>query len=333
MGRTTSIKESVFLEPIRQLPFVREAALAAAGSGGRADAVLTVTAGRERFTLAAIQRLSYLDRTVLHALKAIAVASQRPLILFARYVPRATGETLIDAGINFVDRAGNLHLRLGGRYERTILGRPEAHPTKAEGRLTPAHVQWLFALAADPEVRSQPVRQVAEQAGLGKSQVANLRKQWAGQTTKARFRDIEAQLVAGYSQVLRPKILLGRFRASESDTAALAERFQKACAASGTRFALTGGAGAERLQRYYNSPDFQVFVESWTPEIERQLRLIPDREGPITVLRAFGSLAFWKELDSIFVAHPWLLFTELMHSEDPRAHEAAEELRREYLVS
>lgn len=32
------------------------------------------------------------------------------------------------------------------------------------------------------------------------------------------------------------------------------------------------------------------------------------------------------------LAHPWLIYTELMYSSDLRAHEAAEELKREFLT-
>lgn len=48
------------------------------------------------------------------------------------------------------------------------------------------------------------------------------------------------------------------------------------------------------------------------------------------VMRAFGTPVFWRAVGALTVAHPWLIYAQLMNSEDPRAHEAAEELRREF---
>lgn len=58
---------------------------------------------------------------------------------------------------------------------------------------------------------------------------------------------------------------------------------------------------------------------------------LPDKSGPLIFLRSFGSVPFWQESGSFPIAHPWLIYSELMYSSDPRAHEAAEEIKREYL--
>jgi len=38
------------------------------------------------------------------------------------------------------------------------------------------------------------------------------------------------------------------------------------------------------------------------------------------------------QVSSWMVAAPWLVYSELMNADDPRAHEAALELRREFLT-
>lgn len=62
------------------------------------------------------------------------------------------------------------------------------------------------------------------------------------------------------------------------------------------------------------------------------MRLIPDKTGPLIFLRPFGSLPFSHELGGYIVAHPWLIYAELMNSHDSRAHEAAQEIKNQYLV-
>jgi hypothetical protein len=101
----------------------------------------------------------------------------------------------------------------------------------------------------------------------------------------------------------------------------------------GVRFSLTGGPAAELLQHFYRGPDTPLFLDRWNADIQKRLELLPDRQGPVMVLHAFGEPVFWKTLQGVTVAHPWLIYAELMHSEDPRAHEAAEELRREFIAS
>ena len=86
-----------------------------------------------------------------------------------------------------------------------------------------------------------------------------------------------------------------------------------------------------KSQPYYRGAQTPVFATDTGPETRRLLRLLPDREGPITLLKAFGDLVFWRELDSVTVAPPWLIYAELMQSPDPRAHEAAEEFHGAFL--
>ena len=63
----------------------------------------------------------------------------------------------------------------------------------------------------------------------------------------------------------------------------------------------------------------------------KTLRLLPDRDGPVTLLSAFGQLVFWEVRDGVSLAHPWLIYAELVSDPNPRAHEAAAELRNELL--
>jgi hypothetical protein len=93
-------------------------------------------------------------------------------------------------------------------------------------------------------------------------------------------------------------------------------------------YALTGGPAADAMQHFYRSSEAAVFLDA---EHHRKLRLLPDRNGPIVLLKPFGKAIYWREFDSKMVAPPWLVYAELLTSSDPRAREAAEELRREFL--
>jgi hypothetical protein len=338
-----------FLETIKQLPFVREVRFDAPEQGkqasARQDAILTIVGPeKRRFEYSAEIKRSYLDRSLANAVIARAQRASeerdRPVLLLARYVPSPTGERLIDAGVNFVDLAGNMHLALGTRYGRTMLGKSEEKRSREHLSMTGAQMQLLFLFATYPEAGSWPVREIAAKAGVSKSKAAEVRRHiietgvFERHPDGSRFslsRRGEEVLLTGYSQILRPKLVVGRFQSAFRDADEFVAHLSSVSRGGLPRFALTGGPAANALKPYYRGPQTPLFAADTSPETRRLLRLLPDREGPITLLKAFGDLVFWRELDSLTVAPPWLIYAELMQSSDPRAHEAAEEFRRGFL--
>lgn len=332
-----------FLQEVSTIPFVRRASFAPRKDAERCDGTLTLRTEQETFQLPVQLKLSYLDRASTNAIVALAGASRReghPLLLLARYVPLPTGERLVAADVNFIDLVGNMHLALGNRYARTILGRAEAPKSHPKRAMTAAQAQLLFLLAAEPAALTQPLRKVAAEAGISKSKAAQVRRQLLErgpvENTMGKDRgwppyDLQDRLLKGYAEALRPKLALGRFRYSDAKIEDFLDRLPATLEGTGAHFSLTGGPAAELLQHFYRGPEAPLFLDQWTLELQKKLRLLPDRHGPVTILRAFGSPVFWRTLRNLTVAHPWLIYSELMYSDDSRAHEAAQELQREFL--
>src|SRR6266571_4494974 len=214
-----------YLSKIRMLEFIRKAKLSPAPNLGnlRPDGMLTIRTPKGSYVFMIETKSSYLDRSTLNAIITHSNASlkpRHPVVLFARYVPAPSAEKLMQAGINFVDLAGNMHLALNNDYVRTVLGNRESrgHSDKI---LTPSRIQMLFVLAAEPESASWTVRDLADVSGVSKSNAAKIRQQFIAEGLlspgkgKLAVRDVkglEQQLLNGYAQVLRPKIVIGRFR-------------------------------------------------------------------------------------------------------------------------
>lgn len=288
---------------------------------------------------------SYLDRTLANDLiqivKGLKGRGQRDLLLVARYVPRPTGERLAEAGVNFLDDAGNMNLALGDNYHSLVLGKPEIR--SAEKRSAgPATIQVLLTLAAQAETRDWPIRQLASVAGVSKTVAAEVRQRLVEEGTLKQGQDgmwkllhpeaIRERCVSGYSQLLRPRLLINRFRSLEKDADKFVSEFIRIVDQSGKNYALTGGAGAFVLQHFYRGPETAIFVEGITPDIERRAKLLADPRGPIVLLRDFGDPSAFRQLvRGVWVAHPLLIYLELLQQEDPRAHEAAKRIREEFL--
>ena len=232
-----------YLEPIRVLPFVTalDWKVAPRGAGGwEVDAEIKITTARRKFKLAAEVKHTYLDRATLNALIAQQVHVREhlkvPLLLIARYIPAAMGERLAEAGINFVDGVGNVHVNLGGDYYVFAAGRKEIKPKVGERKVTAAMVQAAFALLADENAVHWPVRKLAEVAGIGKTAAAEARQRLTEKgvlhATRAGLKvadrkALEEDFLGGYERVLRPALLMGRFRALERNPDTFLEKFQQ----------------------------------------------------------------------------------------------------------
>jgi hypothetical protein len=247
------------------------------------------------------------------------------------------GEQFIKAGVSFADEPGNIHLRLGSEYNWTVLGKREPPKLPEANRTTPATIQLLFQFAINPKSAAWTVRDLARAAGISKTKVAQLRQQFLRErilTSKSEFHltpEISDRLVSGYNQILRPKLLVGRYRYPDPSVDEFLRRLPDVLAAEKVRYAVTGGPAAELMQHFYRALDFPVFLDVERSRIQRALRLLPDQVGPVIALKPFGELVYWREFDGRMVAPPWLIYAELLVSDDARAREAAEELRNQFL--
>jgi hypothetical protein len=332
---------------LETLPFIKDVRRSPRGAQTPADydGRIAIRTPDETFHFLLDRKKSYLDRASTNALIALDQRTRRdqghPLLLFARYVPRPTAERFMAADLNFIDLAGNMHLVLGPRYHHTVIGRPEERSRSEKQLVNTAQVQVLFALAAHPESSGWPVRRLASTAGVSKSRAAQIRRDLAGKRIVEQvsggqvfrdFRWLQERLVNGYAEVLRPKLAVGRFRSPYKTPEEFIEKLPPLLEGGAAKFAITGGPASHALQRFYHGQDVPVFLTDTSTEVQQKLRLLPDRTGAVTLLRAFGELPFWRNVGGLTVAHPWLIYTELMNSTDSRAHEAAEELRREFLA-
>jgi hypothetical protein len=348
MARTVNREPDLagYLDHLRALPFVRDLRIdwETERGGRQVDGVVTLRTPRRTFKLGLEVKRTFLDRAATSGLIAEHLRLQRerrlPLLLAARYVPRPTGDRLVEAGVNLVDRAGNIHLRLGDDHHVLVLGRRDAQPVPMARRPSPALIQLLFVLLADDASAGWPVRAVAEAAGIGRTAAATARQRLVAekvlQYQRGTYRVVNRkrladQFVDGYNRVLRSNLLVGRFRAPERSPELLLEHFGRLAKRADLIWAVTGGQGAYALQHFYRDDQIHVFSATLPAESQRELRLVPDREGPIALLRVFSRYCAWRQVGDVWVAHPWLIYAELLHDGEPRALEAADQLREEYL--
>jgi hypothetical protein len=340
--RSESVGSREAIRTIRQLPFVRSVQLTRTSPGPDHgyDGRLEITTPARKFRLVFEAKGTNISSHVAEQLLAWrrhrGTRQVQNAILLARFVPRPAAEALIAAKVNFADEAGNIHLQLGDRYSWTSIGNSAPQPASERRPITPAQLELLFQFVTNTESVNWPVRKLESATGVSKSGIAKARNQLViegllsriGKKHRLGAADVLAErLVSGYGQVLRPKLTLGRFRPAEETAGDFLKRLG-GHTPPGIRYSLTGGQAAEIVQHYYRGPEVTLFLDPPTRDAIRQLRVFPDRQGPVTILKAFGEMVFGEERGRQRLAPPWLIYAELLSSKDPRAHEAAAEFRK-----
>lgn len=329
-----------YLERLKKLPFVKnvEVRFSNRRPDQQEDVRMTLRSPRGRHDFTVEVQTIPLSRTAAQSLVTRAVRNPlRPRVAFAPYVSQPVGHILASRGVGFVDQAGNCHVILGRDYVAHIEGRrPQPPPPQGRG-LGARSYQVLFALLARPELVRAPIRSLAEASGVRKTTAADLLQRLkddgvivhdrAGRRV-VRPSALMDRWVAGYADKLRPRLLVGRYRAAASKPVGF-EAHVEATLGADPNWAWGGAAAGYRLTHHYRSATSTLHLAVQPATVLRQLNLLPAKDGPVVVLGVPGPLGL--EGPAPHVAHPLLVYTELFVEGDERALEAAAEIRTRFL--
>jgi len=328
-----------FREQLLRLPYIQGASIRLSSSK-HLDGTIELRVRGSKFEFPLEMKRSFLTASMTNMLASRAKRKQ-PLMIFARYVSRQAGERLADAGVNFVDEAGNMNVALGNDFHTLVLGKPQKRPEPESKRLGAATVQVYFTCLAKTDAIALPVRELATLAGVGKTAAAEARQRLAREGILHELADkprriadpkrLSELFLDGYQRILRPHLFIGRYRGPDRDPNLFVKRFADLAQQHNLDWALTGGAGAAALDQFYRGDETSLFVGNTPRDVPRLMSLLPDRKGPITLLRLFCPLVVLPRSKGQPVAHPWLLYAELLQHHEPRSLEAAEEIRERYL--
>ncbi len=331
---------SPYLDSLLTLPFVRGASLRVGTGPGQGDALLELVTPRGRRRLLVEETRSHLSRPLVGDL--IARSSPRartPSILFAPYVSPEMGALLASHGLNFVDRAGNCRLNLGGSYVAHIEGRKPRQRGDSPGGLRGPGFRVVFALLAEPRFLNAPARQLAHDSGVSVGTVSNVLRRLEHDRVIVRTKsmwhlvrrgDLVERWIAGYAEGLRPQLLVGRFQTPDADPPSLEARVS-GLLDPGEVWAWGGAAAAYRLTQHYRSHETVLHVVTAPVDLSRRLKALPHGAGPLIILGVPGPIAFLGAAPQ--TVHPLLVYSELLLTGDDRARRAAAEIRDRFLFS
>lgn len=321
-----------YLERLTHLPFVSGARVASP------DAVqLTTPDGPVELPF--LHRGSVMNAALVEHAK-VMIAHLPGLLVLAPVVGSVQGDTLAAAGVNFVDLAGNCHLRIGDRYMAWIQGRrPEGRAPGEKALRTPAY-QVFCALLAQPDLIHATARVLAAASGGVSPQTANdVRHRLVARGPLSRARRGLQWSTGGYQSVLElflggfptllPSLTLGRYRGRGRTPDEVEAALRPALDAVGD-WRWGGAAAAWRLTGFYRGDHTLVYFREPDAAALASLPLIPDAGGNITLRRAPATAALsGRTPDTV---SPALVYADLLAEGNSRAHEAAAEIHRRFLT-
>ncbi|HKZ54508.1 MAG TPA: type IV toxin-antitoxin system AbiEi family antitoxin [Anaerolineales bacterium] len=251
-------------------------------------------------------------------------------LLVADYITPPLAEELKARGVQFMDTAGNAYI---DRPPLLIWIKGERPLTRVGGPLetgrafTPSGLQVLFALLCHPDTVDRPYREIARWAGVAHGTVgwvmAEMPKMGyvamvGGKRRLLNPERLLQQWVAAYARTLRPKLLLGRYRAERLDWWETMEPLHYG-------FVLGGEAAAARLTKILRPGTLTFYGPKLEPRLLLAQRLRPDPAGNVEFLRRF-----WTFEDKVpGMAPAVLVYADLVTIGDARTLEAAKQLQED----
>ena len=324
---------AIYLERLRELPFVEDVKIVD-DFRGEADAKLEIATPTGRARLLVDLKRSHLSADTVKHIDG-SDGTRSGWILFAPHVGAPLGAALEARGINFVDRSGNCHLRIGTRHVARIQGRTKLSPSRRAKPFRAPGYQVLFALLAAPDLVAKSIREIASAAGRSRQAVVNTlstledegylavhdgERKWTGRSRTP----LLDRWIEGYQTTVRAKLYYGRFRLREAGPAAVERQLESKLG----QLRFGGTAGAHRLVGHYRGPSTVIHLEP--SEVQRRaLGASPAKDGELVWLAPLGAIG--SRGATADTAHPLLIYAELCADPDPRSREVAERLRRKYL--
>ncbi len=260
------------------------------------------------------------------------------VLLLAPFIRREQGAVLEQHDIDYVDLAGNAHLRAPGLLVHVEGVRPTAKPLRVRRRLTRGWIKTVMALLVRPALIQQPYRPIADAADVAPATVMTCLTDLKAGGFVGRERgtrgvrnagELLALWVQAYVDVLRPKLAERNFQMKVVDKHERWGRLKDVMARHDVRWALTGADAALLADPHLRAEQTELYaipVRFDEPNLLRELQAQPAVRGDLQVIEPPGPIVLEGEPDKTGIpAAPMLLrYAELRYRNNDQANEAAD---------
>lgn len=293
------------------------------------DVFIEITARMETWRFPAVVKRNITPATIGAAIGRLAPVRNKGLLL-TNYVTPNMADELRKKGVQFIDTAGNAYLNAPPLFVFVKGNRPAAvlSVEKTKRAFRPSGLQVLFAFLVRPALVTAPYREIAKVAGVALGTVG-----WVMRDLKelgylvemgtrgrrlTRKTELVDRWVTMYPDQLRPKLMVGRFRAVnpnwQEDAGDLT--LYGACWGGEPAAARITGLLKPQIATIYAWKDVNAFI------LHNKLR--KDPQGDIEIMKAFWGEAMQKKYGDL--APPLVVYADLLATADPRNIEIAQKL-------
>jgi len=253
-------------------------------------------------------------------------------LLVAEYINPAMAERLKQQEIWFIDVAGNAYINHAPIYIYVKGNKPLEQIGKGTKprAFQPTGLKVVFALLCHPELVNATYREIAQVADVALGTVGWIITDLKDMgyiveldKRKRRLKEIKKlfdRWVEAYPEQLRPKLVLGKYTTPEQD-------WWKNANLKKLPAYLGGELAGEYLTDYLTPEIKTVYVREKPQDLQLLFRMRKDPEGEIELLEAFWNVKcdYKNEKDTARkIAHPILVYADLLATGDPRNIETAE---------
>ena len=259
---------------------------------------------------------------------------QKTLIV-TDYVNPKMAERLKAMDMPFLDVAANAYINEPPVYVYVKCNKPieKPHRRPPTRAFQPTGLKVLFALLCQPDLANAPYRDIAKGADVALGSVGWVitdLKELAylvdmgkrGRRLIHKEKLIE-RWVTAYSELLRPKLVLGRYRAMDHN-------WWKHALLNDIQGYWGGEVAAARLTKYLKPERVTVYTRGKSGELllRNKLKKVPD--GDVEILEAFWQIEYtWPHSE---LAPPLLIYADLLAAGDTRNIETAKILYEQELA-
>lgn len=281
--------------------------------------------GKEQAVEYFVEVKKRITRAGIGALGQVMQTFPQDTLLITEYVTPPMAELLKEMGVQFIDAAGNAYIRAFPLYIY-IQGKKAAENIekgKPQRAFQQAGLKVIFALLCNEGLEAKPLRKIAEMAGVALGTVDNVFKDLKragylidmgkrGRRLHGKERLMQKWVMA-YPDVLRPKLLLGRYTAEDID-------WWNTVALPG--YVYWGGeVAAAKMTKYLKPENVTIYADVIPNELLIQARLKKDPQGEIEIVKTFWARDVpWAEQELV---HPLLVYADLLATGDARNMETA----------
>jgi hypothetical protein len=265
-------------------------------------------------------------------------SSRKPLLV-TNYVSPPTAEKLRELNISFLDTKGNaffnedeFYIFISSQAKVSEIKQPKPNLIFQQSGL-----QLLFVLLSIPESGNFSYRVLAKMSSISLGSVneimAGLARELylvsrSGLRFLVRKDELLKRWVQGYSEILRRKLIIGRFSSfdsifTESESIQIKESRLKSI-----KTCWSGEFAAGQMTNYLYPEIYTLFSDPFMfPTALPMLKLRPQPNGNIEIFQRF-----WKFDQENTIAPPILIYADLVASADSRNLEVAKIIYDEHLV-